>query len=601
MEPVVQSKRKGIVHFEQLKDLEFLDFLDEIKDSSNRFVLKSIPITLKVDGFGCRFGRDASGRPFFETSRSGPKYDSGDFYKFNVNKGITDPVVLGRAMEFDKLQTEIISLIGKIDSTNFLHDAKVHVEALYLPFADEQADGRLKFVGIAYDKLPPGIKLVMVPLFVEKSSTGEVHPFSNKIIKKLLALKKVGNAMFVSNELKQIADIDVTGYLPPLTNLDELRVMLMSSKRALKATAKEILIPIKQAVADAIIKDPNILGKDILGKEYEGIVLQSKNGFIKITSQEQKDIMKKKRMIGESTETGRTAIVTIGSFVGHVGHEFLVNHVLSRARELNADPYVYISSKVGKDDPITPELKLQTWKKLFPSQENIFSLIQEGGSPVKKIEKELVTVSNPPPYNKIIVIVGDDRYEGFKKWMEHLSQRMKNPKFPGFEHVSFSVEGVGRGAESGSNGMSFTALRNVLADTELTDSDKLGIWCTGFNEKKLGRLWIKKLMNCAKENMGLSGIHESVESNPIDVVTFDIPLLIRMLEYAREDAKTDMDLHDVVSKLIDMSTDGKTLTMRDYDSIVSPKLKEAITVFERIEKFKKQKTELYQLSESLTH
>jgi hypothetical protein len=600
MEPVVQSKRKGIVHFEQLKDLEFLDFLDEIKDSSNRFVLKNIPITLKVDGFGCRFGRDSSDRPFFETSRSGPKYDSGEFYKFNVNKGITDPVVLGRAKEFDKLQTEIISLINRIDPSNFLHDAKVHVEALYLPFAEEQADGRLKFVGIAYDALPPGIKLVMVPLFVEKSSTGEPHPFSNKIIKKLLALKKVGNAMFVSNELTQVADIDVTGYLPPLSNLDELRSMLMSGKRALKATAKEILVPFKQAVADAIIADPNILGKDILGKEYEGIVLQSKNGFIKITSQEQKNIMKNKRMIGESETSGRTAVVTIGSFVGHVGHEFLVKHVLARARELDADPYVYISSKVGKDDPVPPELKLQTWKKLFPSNASMFSLIQEGGSPVKKIEKELVTVSNPPPYDKIIVIVGDDRYEGFKKWMEHLGKRMKNPKFPGFEHVEFDVECVGRSSESGSNGMSFTSLRNVLADSELTDDDKLEIWCTGFNEKKLGRSWINKLMQVSKENMGLNEVNESVKNNPIDVVTFDIPLLIRMLEYAREDAKTDMDLHNIVSKLIDMSSDGKTLSMEDYEKIVSPKLDEAIAIYERIEKFEAQMSKLKILTESLT-
>ena len=31
-----------------------------------------------------------------------------------------------------------------------------------------------------------------------------------------------------------------------------------------------------------------------------------------------------------------------------------------------------------------------------------------------------------------------------------------------------------------------------------------------------------------------------------DTVTLDIPLMIRVLEYAREDAKTDMDLHKVV-------------------------------------------------------
>jgi hypothetical protein len=41
--------------------------------------------------------------------------------------------------------------------------------------------------------------------------------------------------------------------------------------------------------------------------------------------------------------------------------------------------------------------------------------------------------------------------------------------------------------------------------------------------------------------------------NPSDKVTLDIPLFIRLLEYAREDAKTDMDLHNVDEKAITAS------------------------------------------------
>jgi hypothetical protein len=57
--------------------------------------------------------------------------------------------------------------------------------------------------------------------------------------------------------------------------------------------------------------------------------------------------------------------------------------------------------------------------------------------------------------------------------------------------------------------------------------------------------------------------------NPSDKVTLDIPLFIRLLEYAREDAKTDMDLHNVAEKAIAASETGKTLTMADYDSLVA--------------------------------
>lgn len=58
-------------------------------------------------------------------------------------------------------------------------------------------------------------------------------------------------------------------------------------------------------------------------------------------------------------------------------------------------------------------------------------------------------------------------------------------------------------------------------------------------------------------------------NNPTDTVTVDIPLLIRLLEYAREDAKTDMDLHSVTEKLIALSKEHATLTMAQYDAIVS--------------------------------
>ena len=56
--------------------------------------------------------------------------------------------------------------------------------------------------------------------------------------------------------------------------------------------------------------------------------------------------------------------------------------------------------------------------------------------------------------------------------------------------------------------------------------------------------------------------------NPKDIISVDVPLFIRLLEYAREDAQTDMDLHDVAENIISLAAPGKTLTMADYDSII---------------------------------
>jgi len=56
--------------------------------------------------------------------------------------------------------------------------------------------------------------------------------------------------------------------------------------------------------------------------------------------------------------------------------------------------------------------------------------------------------------------------------------------------------------------------------------------------------------------------------NPIDAIMMDVPLFIRMLEYAREDASNDMDLHNLAEKAIAMSAEGEVLSMDNYEDLV---------------------------------
>lgn len=60
----------------------------------------------------------------------------------------------------------------------------------------------------------------------------------------------------------------------------------------------------------------------------------------------------------------------------------------------------------------------------------------------------------------------------------------------------------------------------------------------------------------------------AMPADEIDTVTLDIPLMIRLLEYAREDAQTDMDLHNVAEQLINLSKEVDVLSMEQYDTIV---------------------------------
>jgi hypothetical protein len=60
---------------------------------------------------------------------------------------------------------------------------------------------------------------------------------------------------------------------------------------------------------------------------------------------------------------------------------------------------------------------------------------------------------------------------------------------------------------------------------------------------------------------------DASSGDEVDTVSMDVPLLLRVLEFAREEVEDDMVLHDVVERLIAMSKDGP-LSMDDYESIV---------------------------------
>jgi hypothetical protein len=65
-----------------------------------------------------------------------------------------------------------------------------------------------------------------------------------------------------------------------------------------------------------------------------------------------------------------------------------------------------------------------------------------------------------------------------------------------------------------------------------------------------------------------NNIKEVEEEDAVDTITMDVPLFIRMLEYSREDAQEDIDLHDVTEKANLLGKERGILQMEDYNEIV---------------------------------
>ena len=105
--------------------------------------------------------------------------------------------------------------------------------------------------------------------------------------------------------------------------------------------------------------------------------------------------------------------------------------------------------------------------------------------------------------------------------------------------------------EVGGNHGHFSKLRTHLSRAERPPEDIV-------NMAKSGARVDSKMRN---------KIHKE-ETEGVDSVTVDIPLMIRLLEFAREDAKDDMILHQVVERMIGMKEEGQALSMSDYENIV---------------------------------
>lgn len=124
------------------------------------------------------------------------------------------------------------------------------------------------------------------------------------------------------------------------------------------------------------------------------------------------------------------------------------------------------------------------------------------------------------------------------------------------------------------NGIEVGRAYNVsFKDGGLTNRDLNQIKMTGFDDEVIicsNCLWSWKASESSPEEKYIC--HKCGHDNtPImDKITMDVPLFIRLLEFAREDAKDDMQLHVVAENAINQG--NKTLTMEDYEPIVFSKI-----------------------------
>lgn len=201
------------------------------------------------------------------------------------------------------------------------------------------------------------------------------------------------------------------------------------------------------------------------------------------------------RQLFESQQN-KTAVLGWGRGMGHKGHMLLAKAVLHHAQENNAKPYFVVSRtslvdpSTGqpwtdrptftktKDDPLTPDEKLNTYRKVFPQNAEVFSVATADAT---KLEQVMAKIAREG-FNKVILVVGEDQ----KASMGYLTRPDKSGVPPYQQAGLNDLEIISRqdttepssmrGSPEYQEGPRATPMRQVLLDPSKSEEEQFAVW-----------------------------------------------------------------------------------------------------------------------------
>ena len=168
------------------------------------------------------------------------------------------------------------------------------------------------------------------------------------------------------------------------------------------------------------------------------------------------------------TGKNKLAVVGWGRGMGHSGHMYLADAVITQAADMKADPYFFVSKTVGKDDPIFPEEKVKIYQTVFPQQDPIFQ-------PQGNLNQALTELAEQG-YQGVVLVVGADQKQAF----QYLEKPNKEGT-PVYQSMGLQKLRVISRQETGDSsaeleGPRATPMREVLLHPEASDEQKFKVW-----------------------------------------------------------------------------------------------------------------------------
>ncbi len=192
------------------------------------------------------------------------------------------------------------------------------------------------------------------------------------------------------------------------------------------------------------------------------------------------------------TGNSKIAVVGWGRGMGHKGHMYLADAVITQAQQMNADPYFFVSKTVGKDDPVFPEEKVRIYQKVFPQHATIF----EPQGNLNQALQELATLG----YQGVVLVVGADQKQAFQYLEKPNKEGVPVYQSMGLKKLKVISRQETNSQFKNEEGPRATPMREILLDPNATEEDKFKVWRRDMPDQ-LGDRDVLDIMNKAESRL----------------------------------------------------------------------------------------------------
>jgi len=279
-EAIKKTRRVGIQHLNKLKPMDFIKLVKMFKEQMGGKVTDTnASISLKVDGFGCRFGLDLSDNFFLESSNSGPQFKDKAFSQFTIGRtGKADKISIAYDDLFNSLKNNK-KLQKILKKHNTKTGIKVVAECLYNPIGNKK-NGKIKFVAIEYDLSKLGDIATIVLIKVLDGQGDNDLENSDAIINEI---KKISDKDFLFTDANTSVNsvdlnVDIDDVLKFVSKYPDLEKKLLSRKHAdreVKNLIKDTLLKYQEKMSSKLLK---AVGSAKFGDQFEGVVFSLLSG-----------------------------------------------------------------------------------------------------------------------------------------------------------------------------------------------------------------------------------------------------------------------------------------------------------------------------------